>query len=363
MTSLKALNDLVFGLDVMIDAMGDNTSRHPSWHETLNTYPGLGIVPRIHPLACCGRCGSCVEKEGGGGDLCFGGEKGVVAVRVLEEDPDQLQGMARSKKPVTREEIGNTEELRGGSRGRRPQTTSYRKSKESARVTDASDVDERNKMNRRNKKRMEKMKVKIKIKKRIDEEGEEKGEDQAKEGEQEDSEEVEVRSHEKAHGKSKRSSRKMVQEAEYDISKPCPGGPSDQTILSSFNNHVAAATWNNEHLRRMVDVVLKWRSLPPGEADMASAFKMANDVLMHLTGKGVASSATTTSGGNEPARKSEHDSHAMQSQFHTNVNESSSSKRREQGKLQHEKKWSKTNERLLMCDYNFKCWIYVDFIH
>ncbi|KAK9109105.1 hypothetical protein Sjap_017165 [Stephania japonica] len=83
-----------------------------------------------------------------------------------------------------------------------------------------------------------------------------------------------------------------------------------------------------DRLRRTVDVMLKWRSLPPGEADMTSAFKMADDVLMHLTGKGVASSATTTSGGNEPARKSENDIHATQSQFHTNANESSSSKRR-----------------------------------
>ncbi|KAK9110178.1 hypothetical protein Sjap_018238 [Stephania japonica] len=77
---------------------------------------------------------------------------------------------------------------------------------------------------------------------------------------------------------------------------------------------------------------------------MASAFKMADDVLMHLTGEGLASSATTTSDGNELARKSEHDSHAMQSQSHTNANESSSSKRREHEKLQHKKKRSKTNE-------------------
>ncbi|KAK9096075.1 hypothetical protein Sjap_021572 [Stephania japonica] len=94
----------------------------------------------------------------------------------------------------------------------------------------------------------------------------------------------------------------------------------------------------------MVDVVLKWRSLPPGEADMASAFKMDDNVLMHLTGKGVASSATTTSGGNEPTKKSEHDSHATQSQSHTNANKSGPSKRREHGKLQHKKKRSKTNE-------------------
>ncbi|KAK9124010.1 hypothetical protein Sjap_013612 [Stephania japonica] len=377
--------------------------------------PLLGIVPRIHHLACYGRCGSCVGREGGGGDLCFGGEKGVVAVHVLEEDPDQLQGMARSKKPVTREETGNAVGLRGGRHGRRPQTTSYRKSKESTRVTDASDVD---------KVHDETSPVNVSAteqevdgedegenedQEEVDEEGEEEGEDQVEEEEQEDSKEVKVRSHGKARGKSKRSSRKMVQEAEYDISKPCPGGPSDQTILSSFNNHVAAAipigllvTWDpysdiridndnaeiafyigtlkflsivescqsDRFLRQMgyiqriplppykptrvkrgksaasyiakynfqpemwerwQDHVLSarsrgnratyaceaaseyipWflkishptienpkyyvggnfdgddlldRSLPPGEADMASAFKMADDVLMHLTG-------------------------------------------------------------------------------
>ncbi|KAK9109446.1 hypothetical protein Sjap_017506 [Stephania japonica] len=73
--------------------------------------------------------------------ICALEGKGVVAVRVLE-DPDQLQGMARSKKPVTWEETGNTVGLRGGRRGRRPQTASYRKSKESTRVTNASDVAE-----------------------------------------------------------------------------------------------------------------------------------------------------------------------------------------------------------------------------
>ncbi|KAK9145753.1 hypothetical protein Sjap_005656 [Stephania japonica] len=70
---------------------------------------------------------------------------------------------------------------------------------------------------------------------------------------------------------------------------------------------------------------------------MASTFKMADDVLMHLMGKAFASFATTTLGGNESARKSEHDSHAMQSQSHTNANEFSSSKRREHGKLQHKR--------------------------
>ncbi|KAK9109430.1 hypothetical protein Sjap_017490 [Stephania japonica] len=67
--------------------------------------------------------------------ICALRGKGVVAVRVLE-DPDQLQ------EAVTWEETGNTVGLRGGRRGRRPQTASYRKSKESTRVTNASDVAE-----------------------------------------------------------------------------------------------------------------------------------------------------------------------------------------------------------------------------
>ncbi|KAK9091226.1 hypothetical protein Sjap_024403 [Stephania japonica] len=55
---------------------------------------------------------------------------------------EEYYWMARSKKPVTWEETGNTVGLRGGRRGRRPQTASYRKSKESARATNASDVAE-----------------------------------------------------------------------------------------------------------------------------------------------------------------------------------------------------------------------------
>ncbi|KAK9130955.1 hypothetical protein Sjap_011442 [Stephania japonica] len=376
-------------------------------------------------LGCRGRYWFVRRKGRGWWRFVLWRGKGVVAVRVLEE-PDQLQGlelfheswlswsllvrtsegkgvvaicalkgkgggggMAPSKKPMTREETGNTVGLRGGHRGRRPQTASYRKSKDAelARATNASDVAEvHNETSAVNASATATVGREIELHKSqvtIDEtsssdsieeeqdesqeqeadgedksenedqeeadeegeeEGEEDGEDQDEEGEQEDSDEVEVRSHGKVREKSKRSSRKMVQEEKYDLSRPCPGRPSDQTILSSFNNHVADAIWNNERLRRTVDIVLKWRSLPPGEADMASAFKMADDVLMHLTGKGVASSATATSGGNEPTRKSEHDSHATQSQSHTNANESDPSKRREHGKLQHKKKRSKTNE-------------------
>ncbi|KAK9145604.1 hypothetical protein Sjap_005507 [Stephania japonica] len=187
--------------------------------------------------------------------------------------------MARSKKPMTREETGNMVGLRDGRRGRRPQTALYRKSKESTCVTDARDVDEvHDETSAINASATVGREIKLhksqvttaktssfdsieeeqdesqeqeadgedESENKDQEEVDEEGEDQAEEGEQEDSEEVEVRSHGKARGKSKRSSRKMVQEAEYDISKPCPGGPSDQTILSSFNNHVAVAIWNNE---------------------------------------------------------------------------------------------------------------------
>ncbi|KAK9137445.1 hypothetical protein Sjap_008039 [Stephania japonica] len=229
----------------------------------------LEIVPRkLILLLVVVVVGSCVGGEGvvavralegkGGGDgLCVGGEKGT--------------RMAHSKKLVTGEETGNTVGLHGGYRGRRPQTTSYRKSKESVCIMDTSDVNEEQEVDGED----EGDEGENEDQEEVDEEGE----NQVEEGEQEDSEEVEVRSHGKAR-----------------------------------------------------------------EADMASAFKMANDVLMHLIGKGVASSATTTSGGNEPTRKSEHDSHATQSQSHTNANESGSSKHREHGKLQHKKKRSKTNE-------------------
>ncbi|KAK9129626.1 hypothetical protein Sjap_010113 [Stephania japonica] len=121
--------------------------------------------------------------------------KGVVAVRALEGKRGG-SGMARSKKPVTREEIEEKDESQ----------------EQEANGEDEGDEGENEDQ----------------------EEVDEEGEDQAEEGEQEVSEEVEVRSHEK----SRRSSRKVVQEAEYDLSRPCLGGPSDQTILSSFNNHV-----------------------------------------------------------------------------------------------------------------------------
>ncbi|KAK9116779.1 hypothetical protein Sjap_015726 [Stephania japonica] len=230
--------------------------------------PGLGIGSKwwsgpgdpTHP-----RLGSGCHK-GGGGDLCFGGEKGVVAVRVLEEDPDQLQGTPLKK----------------------------------------------NKMNRRRNKKskeMEKMKVKMKElhKSQGQKDEEEQDEERMEKMKKGDEEEKRRKKREiKLKRENKRIQKRWKPDNIKQFQQPC----------------AAVAIWNNERLRRMVDVVLKWRSLPPG----------------------VASSATTTSGRNEPTRKFEHDSHAMQSQFHTNANESGSSKRRENGKLQHKKKWSKTNE-------------------
>ncbi|KAK9146597.1 hypothetical protein Sjap_006500 [Stephania japonica] len=107
---------------------------------------------KIHPLACCGGCWFVRRRGRGWWQFVRWRGKGVAAVLVLEEDPDQLQDsdvgvssytrMACSKKPVTREETGSTTGLCGGCHGRRPQTILYRKSKESACVTDASDVDE-----------------------------------------------------------------------------------------------------------------------------------------------------------------------------------------------------------------------------
>ncbi|KAK9146598.1 hypothetical protein Sjap_006501 [Stephania japonica] len=103
--------------------------------------------------------------------------------------------------------------------------------------------------------------------------------------------------------------------------------------IKQFQNHVAAAIWNNE--------------IPNGLLVFFSPKTNGGrsvEVEIIAIRKGVASSATTASGGNEPARKSEHDSHATQSQSYTNVNESGSSKCREHGKLQHKKKRSKRNE-------------------
>ncbi|KAK9166046.1 hypothetical protein Scep_001237 [Stephania cephalantha] len=81
-----------------------------------------------------------------------------------------------------------------------------------------------------------------------------------------------------------------------DPSTPFPGGLKNQTLLKSFNNHVAAVIWNGERVRRAVEVVTAWKALPPGVGDRASALKIADEVLKHLIVVGSsATSGSTTS--------------------------------------------------------------------
>ncbi|KAK9083616.1 hypothetical protein Scep_030087 [Stephania cephalantha] len=63
-------------------------------------------------------------------------------------------------------------------------------------------------------------------------------------------EDNEERTRDKARGKQALSSSRVVEEATDDPSRPIPGGPTDRSILASFNNHVAAAIWKNETSRR-----------------------------------------------------------------------------------------------------------------
>ncbi|KAK9100542.1 hypothetical protein Scep_023972 [Stephania cephalantha] len=112
-----------------------------------------------------------------------------------------------------------------------------------------------------------------------------------------------------------------------DTSTPFPGGLKNQTLLKDFNNHVAAAIWNEDNMgwfidvyhprvenasrrkagmedgddiydrvRRAVEVVTAWKALLHGVGDRASALQMANEVLKHLiiVGLSVTSSSTTS---------------------------------------------------------------------
>ncbi|KAK9109442.1 hypothetical protein Sjap_017502 [Stephania japonica] len=90
----------------------------------VNTYTLINKAGKAHYVkfhwrpTCGGVVAICaLEGKGGGGGSCVGG-------------------------PGSTTRDSNTVGLRGGRRGRRPQTASYRKSKESTRVTNASDVAE-----------------------------------------------------------------------------------------------------------------------------------------------------------------------------------------------------------------------------
>ncbi|KAK9158039.1 hypothetical protein Scep_004613 [Stephania cephalantha] len=164
-------------------------------------------------------------------------------------------------------------------------------------------------------------------------EGNNKG-DEGEEGQDSEEEVVGVRPSAKARGKAKSGPSDKV--AADDMSKPFPGGPINQELLTSFNNHVTAAIWNkkchtisrsealelvsstldepekeadqqlnmdlkvNEALltgkwgckptsslkgkqkKMAVDVIKAWKALPPRESDKAAAMKMADEVLKLL---------------------------------------------------------------------------------
>ncbi|KAK9128413.1 hypothetical protein Syun_017210 [Stephania yunnanensis] len=74
-------------------------------------------------------------------------------------------------------------------------------------------------------------------------EGEEEEAGESSEGASEDEEE---RTRDKAHGKQTSSCTRVVKEATDEPSRPIPSGCTDHSMLASFNNHVAAATWKNE---------------------------------------------------------------------------------------------------------------------
>ncbi|KAK9157628.1 hypothetical protein Scep_004202 [Stephania cephalantha] len=106
--------------------------------------------------------------------------------------------------------------------------------------------------------------------------------------EEEDSTEEKKVVRERASGKGKAkdgtSGQKAVQEPADDCSTPFPGGPINQTVLKSFNYHVATAIWNN-------------KALPPGQKDRAFTVKMADEMLKHLMIIGAPTLSSTTLSG------------------------------------------------------------------
>ncbi|KAK9100778.1 hypothetical protein Scep_024208 [Stephania cephalantha] len=169
-------------------------------------------------------------------------------------------------------------------------------------------------------------------------EGDKEGSGSGSEGEEgEDSKEevIEVRPSAKARGKAKSGPSDKV--AADESSKPFPGGPINQKLLTSFNNHVAAAIWNKKcdtigrfeavelvcsaldmsekeaeqqinkelkfnkawlkgkwgrkptsslsgkEMKMSVDVIKAWKALPPHESNKAAVVKMADAALKLMT--------------------------------------------------------------------------------
>ncbi|KAK9104867.1 hypothetical protein Scep_021711 [Stephania cephalantha] len=231
-----------------------------------------------------------------------------------------LARMARTKNTVSPEET-RAEQLKGVRGGRRAQTNSYRKSKELGRGKGANEVgDLPNEASASPASEVAGKELAIRTSQvnaaqrpKTDSTKESK-EEATQQGEQERSNQSSYESCEEegkqVSGEEARRKKagccKGWQQGEAgnpkgkkptnDTSTPFPGGPKNQTLLKSFNNHVTAAIWNGEQVRRAVEVVTAWKALPPGVGDAASALKMADEVLKHLivVDSSVTSGSTTS---------------------------------------------------------------------
>ncbi|KAK9132672.1 hypothetical protein Scep_012200 [Stephania cephalantha] len=206
------------------------------------------MAPRI---LFCSRC--CLTETMGMDDLnlifciflfCLCGRRLRVVV---------LSGMARSKAPVTREEVGI--EVSRGNRGRgerRPPTASYRKEKEQDKV----DLKGKGKIGGGCAKKLE-----------LHDEGSNieaqrhsdlvvaRGEDEAHASESSESSSSDSSASSDTHSSDRNvggstSGRGAHNEGEShgqgEMCAPFPGGPEDGSLLKSFKDHVTLAIWRNK---------------------------------------------------------------------------------------------------------------------
>ncbi|KAK9158329.1 hypothetical protein Scep_004903 [Stephania cephalantha] len=169
--------------------------------------------------------------------------------------------MARSKAPVTRDEVG-IEVSRGnrGRGGRRPPTTSYRKEKEQDKV----DLKGKGKIGGRRAKKLE-----------LHDEGSNidaqrhsdlvvaRGEDEAHASESSSSDSsapADTKSSDRHVGGSTSGGgahNEGESHGQREMCAPFPGGPEDGSLLKSFKDHVTLAIWSNE----VHTFLLVWSSL------------------------------------------------------------------------------------------------------
>ncbi|KAK9094720.1 hypothetical protein Scep_026189 [Stephania cephalantha] len=186
------------------------------------------------------------------------------------------EGMARTKNTISREETG-VEQLKGVRGGRIRITTSEAAGKELAIRTSQVNAAQRLKTDSTD----ESEQVS----------GEESSDDKEESGEKMEEKVIVVKNQRRGVEKKEKVIQDQVQgkagtpkgkKPTDDTSTPFPRGPKNQTLLKSFKNHVAAAIWNGERVRRAVEVVTARKALPPGVGDRASALKMTDEVLKHL---------------------------------------------------------------------------------